>query len=180
MKIYTKTGDAGETGLFGGRRVRKSSPRIEAIGAIDELAASLAVVVAGGPPEELLSALEPIQHQLFDFGAVLAAPASGKESGPKITSQQTDALEATIDRWEETLEPLREFILPGGCRAAAQLHCARAVCRRAERRVVELAERESISPQLVVYLNRLGDLLFVAARRANQLEAVADVTWRKE
>jgi cob(I)alamin adenosyltransferase len=182
-KIYTRTGDAGETSLFGGGRVAKSSVRIEAIGAVDEVNAAVGVVHAelargGIAPIGLDSLLARIQHGLFDLGAEIATPQPAKHGTNLIRDEAVIELEAAIDRYESELEPLRAFILPGGCAAAAQLHVARCVCRRAERRLVRLAAAEPIRGEVLRYLNRLSDLLFVLARAVNQVNRVADVTWQ--
>jgi len=179
VKLYTKTGDDGETGLFGGPRVRKNSPRIEAYGTVDELNAVVGVVRTHGPPADLDELLARIQNELFDLGAELATPEPAKFGIAGATDAHVAALEREIDRYEAELEPLRQFILPGGTPAAAALHLARVVCRRAERCVVTLTETEALSPNTVIYLNRLSDLLFVLARAANRRAGVADVPWRK-
>ncbi len=179
MKIYTKTGDSGDTGLFGGPRVRKDAVRIEAYGTVDELNAVLGVVRSEAVPNEIDPTLERIQNQLFDVGAELATPDPSTHTLATIGKDQIGWLEEVIDRNEAQLEPLSEFILPGGTRAAAYLHLARCTCRRAERLVVRLAAEESISPCLITYLNRLSDLLFVLARFANHLDGEPDVAWEK-
>jgi cob(I)alamin adenosyltransferase len=179
MKIYTKTGDAGETGLYGGPRVAKDAPRIEAFGTVDELNASLGVVRTEPLPADVESLLARIQNQLFDLGALLATPkptaAASAAIGPAVIAE----LETAIDQFGAELPPLRQFILPGGVPAAACLHVARTVCRRAERRVVSLARlpEENVAADLIVYLNRLGDLLFVLARFTNAAAGQADVPW---
>ena len=185
MKIYTRAGDKGETGLFGGERVRKDSARVEAYGTVDELNCVLGVaratLPAGSPIEPLLARL---QNQLFDLGAELATPPRRLETKlgariPLVTDDDTTALEAEIDRAEEDLDPLKTFILPGGTAASAALHVARAVCRRAERRVISLAhsDGDAVRPEAMRYLNRLSDLLFVLARRVNLQSGVPDVSW---
>jgi len=181
MKIYTKTGDAGDTGLFGGPRVRKDSPRIEAYGTVDELNALLGLARAESLPDELDALLYRVQNELFDLGAELATPNAEERGLRSLGAAQITALEQAIDRGESQLAPLREFILPGGNRGAALLHVARTVCRRAERRLVTLAAvpGENVAAEPVVYLNRLSDLLFVLARWTNQLAGVADVPWKK-
>lgn len=179
MKIYTKTGDAGETGLFGGPRVRKDSPRIEAYGTVDELNAVLGLARCGPLPGEIDALLARVQHELFDLGAELATPEPARLGTATLGPAHVAALEAAIDHHEAALEPLSEFILPGGTRPAAELHLARTVCRRAERRLVALWASERISGQLIVYLNRLGDLLFVLARAANRAAGRPDVPWHK-
>lgn len=175
MSIYTKTGDAGETGLFGNRRVRKHDPRIEAYGTVDELNSALGVVAAQAQPE-LAARLAQIQSTLFDIGADLATD-GGKRSVPRVESH-TRQLEGWIDQADAKLPQLRSFILPGGCALAAHLHLVRTVCRRAERRVWELADAVATVPRAhPVYLNRLSDLLFVWARAANQDTGFDDVPW---
>lgn len=184
MRIYTRTGDKGETGLFGGSRVRKDAPRVEAYGCVDELNAALGLAAASLDPEmrELDAVLAEIQSSLFDLGAELATPPD--RAGTRLTKNlkvtagaDVEHLEQLIDRFEAALEPLTGFILPGGSHAAAALHVARAVARRAERRVVTLGASEPVNPALLHYLNRLSDLLFVLARTANRLAGVADVPW---
>jgi cob(I)alamin adenosyltransferase len=179
MKIYTKTGDDGETGLFGGPRVRKDHPRIEAYGTVDELNAALGLVRSNPLPEEVDSLLARVQNELFDLGAELATPEPARMGTATLGAEAIANLEGAIDRHESILAPLKQFVLPGGTRAAAELHLARTVCRRAERRLLSLAAVEPISQSLVVYLNRLGDLLFVLARAVNQAAGVADTPWRK-
>jgi cob(I)alamin adenosyltransferase len=178
MKIYTKTGDNGETGLFGGPRVRKDAPRIEAYGTVDELNAVLGMTRCETLPSEIESLLVRIQNQLFNLGAELATPQPEKLSIARIGPNEIAALEAAIDHHEATLEPLKQFILPGGVRGAALLHLARTVCRRAERSIVTLTASEPISGSMVIYLNRLSDLLFVLARAVNHSQARADEPWQ--
>ncbi len=181
MKIYTKTGDAGETGLFNAPRVRKDHPRIEAYGAVDELNSFLGLVRSEPLDADIDRLLERVQNELFDLGAELASPDPGETRVPHATPAQAAALEAAIDRFEANLPPLKSFILPAGVRAASGLHVARTVCRRAERAVVHLAhqEGETVSDQIVIYLNRLSDLLFVLARAVNQMSGGGDVLWQK-
>ena len=170
MKIYTKTGDAGETSLFGGARVPKDDSRIEAYGTIDELNSFLGVARASWPASPIDQHFDRIQSDLFDIGAHLASPGTSRFAG--VDPEHVVELERAIDAMESELEPLRNFILPGGSAPAAHLHVARTVCRRAERLVVALHDESSI-----VYLNRLSDFLFVAARFANRKHGVADVPW---
>jgi cob(I)alamin adenosyltransferase len=182
--IYTRTGDEGETGLFGGGRVRKDNLRIEALGAVDELNAALGVVRmelgrCGRAPADLDAVLAGVQHRLFDIGAELATPNAAERGTELVSDGQVAAVEQAIDRYDAALEPLREFILPGGVPAAAQLHWARCVCRRAERQVVALGSRETIRGEVLRYLNRLSDFLFVAARAVNWANGAADVTWQR-
>jgi cob(I)alamin adenosyltransferase len=181
MKIYTKTGDRGETGLFGGPRVSKDAPRIEAYGTVDELNSVLGVVRAEGVGHAIDALLARIQNELFALGAQLATPDPAAHQTALIGPAQIEVLEAAIDHHEQGLEPLKQFILPGGTRAAAQLHLARTVCRRAERRLVTLVHQsaEPIAPDLVIYLNRLSDLLFVLARAVNHAAGHPDVHWQK-
>ncbi|HEV3417552.1 MAG TPA: cob(I)yrinic acid a,c-diamide adenosyltransferase [Pirellulales bacterium] len=181
MKLYTKTGDGGETGLFGGPRVRKDSPRIEAYGTVDELNTLLGLARAEALPGEIDALLARIQSELFDVGAELATPDPKRHGTALVGAAHIAALESAIDRFEAPLTPLKQFILPGGTRAAAALHIARTVCRRAERRIVTLSHTpgETVSPDVIVYLNRLSDLLFVLARAANAAAGQADVPWEK-
>ncbi len=177
MKIYTRTGDTGETGLLGGVRVKKHDLRIEAYGTVDELNAVLGVVRAARPSSRVDQILDHIQNELFSVGAELATPTTAGSHFGRVEESQVARLEEMIDLCETDLSPLKNFILPGGTPAAAQLHLARTVCRRAERLVVALSESSAVSPQLVVYLNRLSDLLFVLARYENAHAGVADVKW---
>ncbi|MGB8853149.1 MAG: cob(I)yrinic acid a,c-diamide adenosyltransferase [Pirellulales bacterium] len=176
MKIYTKTGDAGETGLFGGPRVRKDHARIEAFGTVDELNSHLGMIRTHDPAAVFDNLLRRVQCELFDLGAQLATPSAADE---RITIGHVAALEREIDSLEETLEPLACFILPTGTPLAAEIHVARTVCRRAERRVVTLAAEPgaTIPANAIEYLNRLGDLLFVMGRAANRQAGVADDPW---
>ncbi len=179
MRIYTKTGDDGTTGLFGGERVAKDSSRVEAYGTVDELNSVLGMARAEPTSAEVDELLLRIQDDLLCLGAELAC-VPGKEgnlSSRKISEQDIEGLERAIDAHEEKLEPLRNFILPGGSRASAALHLGRTVCRRAERRVQSAGREAPLRGALLIYLNRLADLLFVLARRANQLGGVSDVTW---
>jgi cob(I)alamin adenosyltransferase len=176
MKIYTKTGDAGETGLFGGPRVRKDHARIDAFGTVDELNSHLGLLRTQAAARPFDDLLRRIQCELFDLGAELATPGDAAE---RIGMQHVEAIEGAIDRYDEQLEPLKNFILPTGTPLAAAFHVARTVCRRAERRVVSLAAQlDTVIPSNAIeYLNRLGDLLFVLARFANRQENVADDPW---
>ncbi len=181
MKIYTKTGDTGSTGLFGGPRVAKDDERIEAYGTVDELNAALGLVRAVGLDEDFDEQLAQIQSELFSIGAELATPDPDARGVRIIGPAHIARLEQLIDQHETTLEPLRHFILPAGSTAAAQLHLARAICRRAERRVVTLVRHHeaSVSEDLLIYLNRLSDLLFVLSRVANARLGVVEVQWVK-
>jgi cob(I)alamin adenosyltransferase len=176
-RLYTRTGDGGDTGLAAGARARKSSARVEALGAVDETNACIGLARAHLSDEPVLDGiLDRVQHLLFDLGADLAAPGLKRRIGPSHAL----GLEADIDQLDGELEPLRAFILPGGALGAAALHLARTVCRRAERAIVRLAEApgEAGEPQALVFLNRLSDLLFVAARFANRRRG--DALWRSE
>ncbi len=181
MKIYTKTGDDGETGLFAGPRVKKDDPRIEAYGTVDELNSVLGLVRCEKPPTEIDQLLARVQNELFDLGAELATPDPKSRGTNLVSAQHIDALEKAIDKFDTDLSPLKTFILPGGTKPAAWLHLARTVCRRAERRVVTLGDEPNanLSPLAVIYLNRLSDLLFVLARAANQLAGIDDVKWER-
>jgi cob(I)alamin adenosyltransferase len=181
-RVYTRTGDAGETRLGGGQKVPKESPRIEAYGTVDELNTVVGLALAFEPTGEVARALVPIQHQLFVLGGDLCVleEDKGKWTMPSIEQRHVDALEQLIDRLNGDLKPLEEFILPGGTRAAAFLHQARTVCRRAERRLVALAKNEAVGPHVARYINRLSDALFVLARYDNHKAGVEDVYWDKE
>jgi len=196
VKLYTKTGDDGTTGLFGGERVPKNHPRVAAYGEVDELNAAIGVVIAmagtgagdaagvtvgtcvGGADESLTVRLAEIQGDLFVLGAELATP-NGKGNGkvPTIQARHVERIEGWIDDAVDPVPPLRTFILPGGTLVAAQLHSARTVCRRAERAVVSLADETEIDANVVIYLNRLGDLLFALARWVNHRGGVAETPW---
>jgi len=179
VKIYTRTGDAGETALFDGRRVPKSDLRVEAYGDVDELNAVVGLVLAEGLDEDLAAKLRVVQRDLFALGGRLADPArkiAGRVGKVAIGDPDIARLEEWIDALEMELTPLRHFILPGGTRAASLLHVCRTVCRRAERRVVQLGS-EAVEPALLAYLNRLSDFLFVLARAANRRAGVAETEW---
>ena len=181
MKVYTRRGDAGETDLFGGGRVLKSHPRVEAFGDVDELNATIGVVRATEPMPRIDDILGPIQHDLFAIGALLATPDLEKMqqhlAKARIDDDRITQLERAIDDGDAELEPLRAFVLPGGTAKAASLHVARTVCRRAERRVVDLQSTTELPHVVVIYLNRLSDLLFTLARVANKRGAAGEVTW---
>ena len=183
VKIYTRTGDKGDTGLFGGGRVRKDDPRVEAYGDVDELNAAIGLARSMAPVPRIDEVLAPIQRDLFSIGALLATPHPEKVreqlQKARLDDDRIAQLEREIDRAEQELEPLTAFIIPGGTPKSAALQVARAVCRRAERRVIALAQHQDVTlPAIVVvYLNRLSDLLFVLARLANRLAMMAEVTW---
>lgn len=174
-KIVTRTGDAGTTGLGDGSRVPKDSARIAAIGAVDELNSNIGVLLAESLPAPIAECLTGVQHDLFDLGGELSIP--GFES---VTEAHVERLEEAVERFNADLAPLKEFILPGGTRAAALAHVARTVCRRAERALVSAAATEAITTPSRIYLNRLSDLLFVLARALNRAQDRADVLWRKQ
>ena len=181
MKIYTRRGDSGETDLAGGKRVGKDALRVEAYGAVDELNAFVGVAIVQSDPR-WHGVLEAIQRTLFEVGSALATPPDATQSALSSegsTEADVSELEAAIDEADEDLPPLRAFVLPGGCPAAAAFHAARTVCRRAERRVVALDRVESISDATLHYLNRLSDLLFVLARAENLRAGVPDVEWTR-
>lgn len=182
-KIYTRTGDEGETSLFGGGRVRKDHLRVDAMGTIDELNAALGVARASLALDdptlgEVVQFIATVQNQLFNLGAELATPETAGEGAPLVSDADVTGLEQAMDRWQAELEPLRQFILPGGSPAAAELHLARCVCRRAERLIVRLAAEIPVRGEVLRYVNRLSDALFVLARHANRLVGVPDVVWR--
>lgn len=179
MKIYTRTGDEGETGLFDGTRVAKSDPRVAAYGDIDELNAWLGLVRAEIEDGGLTTILEQIQRDLFALGARLADPAkkiADRIAKAAVTPEDISRLEGWIDQFEAELPPLRRFILAGGSRTGAALHVARTICRRSERAMVSLG-RDAFEPELLVYVNRLSDLLFVMARAANRRAGATEVEW---
>jgi cob(I)alamin adenosyltransferase len=177
-KICTRTGDNGTTGLGDGSRTDKDDPRIEAIGAIDELNSVLGLLCSHALPPHIEETLSRIQHRLFDIGGELCLP--DESARRALGTEQIEAMEAALEDLNAGLPPLREFILPGGCPAAATSHLARTVCRRAERRLVSLAKTAELNPAAVMYLNRLSDLLFVMARELNRLAGKADVYWQHE
>jgi cob(I)alamin adenosyltransferase len=181
VKIYTRTGDTGDTGLFGGGRVAKDDPRVEAYGDVDELNAVLGMARAVEVMPRIDEVLVPVQRDLFAIGALLATPDLEKMAQhlekARIDKERIAQLERLIDDADAELEPLRSFILPGGSPKAAALHVARTVCRRAERRVVSLQRTIEIPSLVVIYLNRLSDLLFTLARLANRRAGAGEVTW---
>jgi cob(I)alamin adenosyltransferase len=179
-RIYTRSGDEGSTGLGGGQRVSKDAPRIEAYGTVDELNAFVGAAIAAGVAPDLVSTLETIQNDLFNLGADLCVLEEDKQkmSLPGIEQRQIDTLEQLLDRLTAELGPLENFILPAGTPAAAMLHVARTVCRRAERRVLTLASQEPVGSCVVKYLNRLSDALFVMSRFENKLKGVSETYWQ--
>ncbi|MCI0629534.1 MAG: cob(I)yrinic acid a,c-diamide adenosyltransferase [Phycisphaerales bacterium] len=185
MKLYTRTGDDGTTGLFGGERVQKDHPRIQAIGAVDELNAAIGLAEAtsstsSSSSSELFDRIfSRLQSRLFDIGADLATPQASKHEAKisRISSRDVEESERWIDEVDSGNVPMSNFVLPGGTELAARLHLARTICRRAERLIVHLGRSEQINPQALIYINRVSDLLFAMARRANKDADVADVPW---
>ena len=185
MNLYTRTGDDGTTGLFGGDRVGKDHPRVAAYGSVDELNASVGLAAAGCDESspfgsDLLDVFCQLQSRLFDIGADLAAPLGSKHEDKitRISAEDVKQAEAWIDEFDAPNEPMKSFVLPGGSELAARLHLARVVCRRAEREVVALARVGPVNEHLRIYLNRISDLLFALARRANKEAGVKDVPWK--
>jgi cob(I)alamin adenosyltransferase len=177
-KIYTRGGDRGETSLGDGSRVSKLDPRVGAYGAVDELNAQVGVALSGGLPAEFRDPLQRIQNELFDLGADLSVPYSDAGERLRIEKSQIEGLESLCDRFNADLPELRSFVLPGGTEAAARLHVARTVCRRAEREVLLAAEEVAVNPLVLVYLNRLSDLLFILARAANAAAGRDQPLWK--
>jgi len=179
MKIYTKTGDRGDTSLFGGQRVPKDALRIEAYGTVDELNTVLGIIRSDNADPEIDAILGEIQEQLFELGADLATPRGAeKKVVRRIDQRDVDKLEKVIDALDPQLKPLRSFVLPGGSPVSARVHFARTVCRRAERIIVRLSRNEDIGDMITVYLNRLSDLLFVLARYVNRKAGLAETKWK--
>jgi len=176
-KIYTRGGDAGQTSLGDGTRVSKLDPRIAAYGAVDELNAAVGVVLAGECPERIREVLSRVQNELFDLGADLSVPVE-LEGRLRMEQAQIDVLERDCDTFNAELSDLRSFVLPGGTEAAARLHVARTVCRRAEREALAANEAVGVDPLALVYLNRLSDLLFILSRAANALEGREEPLWK--
>lgn len=173
-KITTRTGDAGETGLGDGTRVPKDSARVAALGDVDELNSAIGLVLSEDIPPQMRAVLEEVQHDLFDLGGELSIPGHSL-----LKEQRVASLEKALEQWNSALPALKEFILPGGSRAAAAAHLARTVCRRAERTVVALGRHEPVGAPVRLYLNRLSDLLFVAARALNRAAGRTDVQWQR-
>jgi cob(I)alamin adenosyltransferase len=173
-KIYTRTGDAGTTGLGDGKRVSKDSLRVHTMGEVDELNAVIGILLTEALPQDIHALLTGVQHDLFDLGGEICIPGMAL-----ISAAQVERLETELDRLNEDLEPLKDFILPGGSRAAAYAHLARTVCRRAERSIVALAQEEAVNDAPRQYLNRLSDLLFVLGRSLNRSAGCGDVLWQK-
>lgn len=174
-KIYTRTGDTGTTGLGDGSRTNKDSLRVEAMGDVDELNAVIGLLLTEALPPAFVPVLSAIQHDLFDLGGEICIPGHAM-----VKDARVDSLEQTLDAMNETLAPLKEFILPGGTKAAAYCHFARTVCRRAERQLIRLHREEAVTATSLKYLNRLSDLLFVMSRSINQHAQVSDVLWKNE
>ncbi len=174
-KIVTRTGDAGSTGLGDGSRVAKTSPRIDAIGTVDELNSTIGLLLTESLPPDIADSLLTVQHDLFDLGGELSIPGA-----TMVTPAHIDRLEREVERLNSALPPLKEFILPGGTRAAALAHVARTVCRRAERTLINAADGGPVTPNARVYLNRLSDLLFVLSRAVNRAAGTPDVLWQKD
>lgn len=186
MKIYTRTGDKGETGLIGGRRVSKADARIIAYGAVDELNSAIGLAISSlqgkGALADIAGVLTQVQNDLFVVGSDLADPGypdGGQPGTPRANAAMASALEEIIDRFEQELPPITFFILPGGTAEASVLHLCRGIARRAETAAVALSKTEATNPAVIVYLNRLADLLFVAARLANRRQGAGDVAWSK-
>ena len=182
MKIYTKTGDDGTTGLIGGSRVKKYDARLEAYGTIDELNAVIGVLRSLKPAADVISKLSRIQNKLFNVGSLLASDEKGKAftANLAITSENIVELENAIDEFQGELPELQQFILPGGCFLSAQCHVARTVCRRAERRILEYAGHAEVSNEIIIYINRLSDFLFVLARKLDFDSGIEEISWKKD
>jgi cob(I)alamin adenosyltransferase len=180
-KIYTKTGDDGTTGLVGGTRVKKYDVRLEAYGTVDELNASIGVIRSFELPANYMKYITEIQNKLFNIGSRLASDEKGEAvtSGLSITEKHIAELEKAIDELDEELPELTQFILPGGTPAAAYCHVARTVCRRAERRILEFSEQTFVQPEIIKYINRLSDFLFVLARKLVAISGVEEITWQQ-
>ena len=182
MKIYTKTGDDGTTGLIGGSRVKKYDLRLEAYGTIDELNAAIGVIRSSKLPDNVVGILNKIQNKLFNIGSLLASDEKGEAftSNLAITEENIKDLEHAIDEYQEQLPELTHFVLPGGNFSSAQCHVARTVCRRAERRILEFAEHSKVHNEILIYINRLSDFLFVLSRKLAYDNDIEEVVWIKE
>lgn len=180
--LYTRTGDMGETSLVGGERVRKTSKRLEAYGTLDEFSSFLGVVLsAHSCPEEIRGQLLKVQNELFNLGAYLAtAPKDGETPKCSVGDIELKEIEGWIDALDEQTPKIRAFVLPGGCELSAHAHVARTVCRRAERRILALAEVSYVDPALIAYVNRLSDYLFIAARYLNFMSGVEEIVWQRK
>jgi cob(I)alamin adenosyltransferase len=181
MKLYTRDGDDGTTSLFGGERVAKTSDRIRAYGTVDELNCALGLAAVECDDDRMLDILRRVQAELFVIGGDLATRGGSDARGeivPVVSAEDIERIEQWIDQLCDPLPPMKHFILPGGSELSARLHLARGVCRRAERAILALGQHEEINERIVPYMNRLGDLLFAAARRANQVAGVEDIPWR--
>lgn len=178
MKIYTKKGDSGTTSLFGGKRVEKSSERIEAYGSVDELNSLIGVIVCEIADKDILKSFSRIQNELFVLGGDLATPLEVKVKIPHITKTFITRLEKEIDKFDKSLPELKNFILPGGGKIGSKIHLARTLARRAERRIVDLSSTEKINKLNLIYINRLSDWLFVAARYVNKIDGVGEKIWK--
>jgi cob(I)alamin adenosyltransferase len=178
VKIYTKTGDDGSTGLIGGKRIKKSHLRIIAYGAVDELNSAIGIVLSTHLDSDINDLLTQIQNHLFVVGADLATP-NLNDTSSRVSADMITFIENHIDRLEEELLPIAYFILPGGDKTASKIHLARAICRRAETNIVDLSESEQINRACQIYINRLSDLLFVIARAINERKKIKDIAWKK-
>jgi cob(I)alamin adenosyltransferase len=180
LKIYTKTGDDGTTGLIGGSRVKKYDSRLEAYGTIDELNASIGVLRSAKLPENVVEILNNIQNKLFNIGSLLASDEKGEAftANLAINSENIKDLENAIDEYQSQLPELTHFIIPGGVFSSAQCHVARTVCRRAERRILEFAEHSKVQPEIIIYINRLSDFFFVLSRKLGFDNNAEEVSWR--
>jgi len=180
FKVYTKTGDDGTTGLVGGNRVKKYDPRLEGYGTVDELNASIGIIRSFDIPDDIKSLLIQIQNKLFNIGSRLASDHKGDSFTAKLVvkNEEIEVLETAIDKFEEDLPALKKFILPGGELSVAQCHMSRTICRRAERRIVEFAEQTPVQPEIIKYINRLSDFLFVLARKLSHLEGIEETPWQ--
>jgi cob(I)alamin adenosyltransferase len=182
IKIYTKTGDDGTTGLIGGSRVKKYDARLEAYGTVDELNASIGILRTAELPENVVEILNQVQNKLFNIGSLLASDDKGATftANLAITDENIKVLEDAIDEYQNLLPELTHFILPGGNFASAQCHVARTICRRAERRILEFADQSKVQTEIIIYINRLSDFFFVLSRKLGYDNGMAEVTWKKD